>query len=233
MATDLPDDSAMFNYSDGQLAVRRLTFANDDGHKIHIQGVSHIADPDFWRSFKQTLAQYARDGWIIHYELIKGHGQLTRKERRRLKGIRRVSRIIARKSTKAGLEHQRKLEYPSGSKNVDMTAWKLASQLDFSLKDNVLFRVDSVLLAAIPFRFMKQFIAHVLLSKKSTSLSPKFDEVVLHDRNRLAVDAAASEKLDVLMVWGAAHLPGMAKLLQVKGYTLTGSQWTAIMSVSL
>jgi hypothetical protein len=55
--------------------------------------------------------------------------------------------------------------------------------------------------------------------------------IVLNHRNQIAAQAAITASGDVVALWGAAHIPGIGKLLREAGFTRTKRSWaTAIES---
>jgi len=57
-------------------------------------------------------------------------------------------------------------------------------------------------------------------------------EGILHQRNRFAVSAALDTDRDVVLVWGAAHLPGMDRILRDAEYDRSAHSWRLMLDSS-
>ncbi len=55
----------------------------------------------------------------------------------------------------------------------------------------------------------------------------RVNDVVIGERNRLAFAGAvdALSRGNVVLLWGADHLPGLARLLALQGFALRHEQW--------
>lgn len=145
----------------------------------------------------------------------------------RSRGHRAAVAVLRAESQSAGLR------LPEGTRNIDMSHAELLGRIGWR-EYRRLFRPPpagapqlsgAVARAAIGFQ-----LRHNRLIEAIGALSPRsrrVTRVVIHDRNAVAF-AGATETLlqrDVVLVWGADHLPGLAALFGGAGYRLRGRRW--------
>jgi len=199
---------AVDHFSEGFLALRPrgLTvqvrkYVRNDGKTIRLFPMAHIGDPGFYRKVSQS---FPTNSIILMEGVTDKRNLLTNKI-----GYRRVA-------TSLGLAEQQQEFKPSPDKlvraDVDVEQFT-TNTIEFL---NVVMLIHS-----------KGLNAETLLKLMHYSPPPNFEEQLFDDllqkRNRRLLEeiqARLSESADIMVPWGAAHMPGIAKEIQKSGFRL-------------
>jgi hypothetical protein len=211
------------------------------GHSITLIGVIHLAHPSFWKTTERKMISAARDG-IVHYEAVRRDDSgktipahiADRIEK--LKALTSASTIGAKLT---GLMFQKDgIDYPGNPnwKNVDLTVVEVAESLDSDTLNKTAEELENItkdipeeqqrlLGKAFLFALRHFTLIHRLTTIKKLVNPSVLDKVILEKRNRYAIHHALKEQKPLTLVWGAAHLSGMGKILERAGYSLVGQDW--------
>lgn len=204
---------------------------------VEMVGVVHVARPEFWRYANQLLADRSKQGWDIHYESV---GPLTQESRQTLSPLELrlfecFSVMVHEGHDILGsprLVHQKDaMRLPPNAINTDVDYATFIKTFAASLGKDLEMTIDAIEKTMPVFRKIPPFIMKTgsIVAMSAGALRPKdkaLNQAVLDDRNNVALRAleAAGGKHTV-MVWGAAHLPGMSLDLHAKGFRLLSSKW--------
>jgi hypothetical protein len=177
------------------------------GAEVHVEGISHRYD-DYMRKWERNCLA-AADSWA-HPETMGA-------------------------ATSLGVESQGvRMRLPAEARNIDLShvellrgiGWDSYRRLFASrLTESSDRPAGRMVRAAIGFE-----LRHRRGLDRLRSLRGRYrrvNQVVLRDRNRVAFAAAveALAQTDVVLVWGADHLPGLARLFALQEYHLRHEQW--------
>ena len=197
---------AVDHFSEGFVALRPegLTvqvrkYVRNDGKTIRLVPMSHIGESDFYR----TLSQSFPTNSIILMEGVTDDRNLL------------TNRIVyKRMATSLGLAEQQKEFKPNPDKLVraDVDVEQFATNtIDFL---NLIMLVHS-----------RGVNAETLSKLMEYSQPPHFEEQLIDDlltkRNRrllAEIDARLSQSENIIVPWGAAHMPGIAREIQKSGF---------------
>ena len=230
---------------DGRLETAVWTLRHPKtGRTVSLVGTMHIADARYFGELSGIISELAADGAQVQVEGIthRDEDQLSGWEGDRLAEARRWE-----DPERAGLavallrlESQRLLNLPEGFRNIDLSHVDLLRRVGWD-EYRRLFSPGPVP-AAVPqfsplLRAVLRFqLRHSRSIEALRSLSPRHrrvNRVVIDERNAVAFAGAAEslERTDVALVWGADHLPGLARLFGRAGYRLLTTRWVDACSV--
>jgi hypothetical protein len=228
------------------LKVKSVRFQNpESGHVITIVGVMHIAHQNFWASTRVSLAASVNAGHVIHAEGVKPFvGPLLETDQRKVSMLAKLASVSLFFAELTGLPYQRH-GLPMDGLNAKMIdadvltlvrlleeedLMEVSSQVDKMVKapDEKQRRALAVsLLWALKNQKLVQGIGK-LLRPFSGLPDVNLTAAVLDYRNEFAVSAAVKETKPVVLLWGAAHIPGMSDLLGKAGYVVDGEFWDVL-----
>jgi hypothetical protein len=203
---------AVDHFSDGFVALRPGGFTvqvrkyvRNDGKTILLVPMSHIGESEFYRKLAQS---FPTNSIILMEGVTDDQNLLTNK----------IS--YKRMATSLGLAEQQREFKPSGGEMVraDVDVERFAT-------DTIDFLNLVMLLHA---RGVK---AEALLKVMEYSPPPEFQEQLLNDllrkRNRRVLEeiqARLSQSDQIIVPWGAAHMPEIAREIQKSGFRLDDTQ---------
>jgi hypothetical protein len=225
------------------LEVPRYTYTHPKtGETVVLSGVIHLAVSDFWEQIDRQLTEATDAGYIVQLEgVAKADPARTISDEVR-NAMNAMSRLIGLPKTVASLlglvyqtEGLKDLPYEKVDMNIvdvleamspehlERLANKGAEEpLDIeSLKENIEI-VGPILL------WVFRNLGRISLAMKFMPWVkyPMDDKAVLGKRNEYAISHAVTSEGDhKYLLWGAAHIPGMDKLLKQHGYKRTGVDW--------
>lgn len=234
------DHATRYN-SDNTLDTATWVMSNPEtGRVCTLVGMVHIGDTEYYQTLSTRLAELATAGSEIHYEKIhpitdKQMEELSGTERAHLNSLRTIIKdnpVAPMLAATLGLSLQvKELVYPAGSRNVDLSDLELMRRMGFEeakklfdmkgMDDVTPEFLQKVLKIAFKYPAALNLLSTILPGRKVVK------RVIMDDRNTLALRAAFNrlQTGDVTLVWGAAHLPEMRKVLEGKGYRLTQASW--------
>ena len=185
----------------GGLSVQMRKYVRDDGKTIQLFPMSHIAEPDFYRKVSQS---FPTNSIILLEGVTDTKNLLTNK----------IS--YKRMATSLGLAEQQKVFQPSQGEQVraDVDVDQFASSTIDLL--NFVMLIHSKGLSAENLSKLLQYPA-----------SPGFEDQLLEDllrkRNRHLLEvihSRLSQTDHIIVPWGVAHMPEIAKEIQKSGFRL-------------
>jgi len=217
-------------------------------HQISVVGTAHIGDDHYYRQVAEFVSAREAEGAVVHYERVrKGAGEqmadFTGPERHVLDIFRALATGQRRLGMFLGLTHQFARLTPRDEwLNADMTDLELIRALGVDGAPRRVPPVDELFdeLERAPWWFAAGFRTLVrALLRLATWSAPRLrwrnrwpdSRIVVDARNQLAVQAALSAPQDrpLVMIWGAAHLPGIGALLAASGYARTETRWFTVL----
>ena len=221
--------------------VVRVFEAPCGGRFLHLVGTMHLGDAAYFATLSALLADLTVAGSAVHYERIRraDDADVTDDERDQL------DRIDASGYPKAldafvgvlGLKLQGEcLALPPGARNVDVTDVELLRSLGWERYRRLLARPDLTLderaapLARAMFGFLLKHGRALDRLRALSRRQRRSNRFLIGERNRLALAEGVRElaQHDVALVWGTAHLPGMARDLRRQGYRLRAERWLRV-----
>lgn len=202
--------------------------------KVVLVGVMHAGDRGYFSHLQKIID--SKKGYAVLFEGIDSlssteERRLTKNEQEVFESIENLGRANTRVLKTLGLEHQADvLKYRRHWKNTDVKMRKLVGSLSRDRK-NPFSRFGGkkkktpnaiVMRWFLNFYFKNAVAIEVLLSVVQIR-----DDVILHDRDLVAFKGIKKEvaKKDVVAIWGAAHVPGIAKYLRTIGFLKTTRTW--------
>lgn len=225
-------------YHDGDMYLPVDVYARGSQQVVLI-GMIHVAPEAFYRKVRFLLEDYDERDYRI---LIEGMGRLEGDDF----GLREFDRGL--------LEHYEKLRDRSILINTMMAEatgmvtqlaafpdWAQWERADLSALEMMRLRgmqpippMDERIIAAFAEflakpRAQSAIYSFVKLMPRVLAalwpLNSMLGSLVLHHRNRHAVLKALETPANAVLPWGAAHLPGMGKLLAQNGFALENRTW--------
>jgi hypothetical protein len=198
----------------------------------------HIGAPRYFRELSTVVDRLGTAGAEVHVEGISRHhdDRLTAREQQRLNEAARWAdpeRTGAAVTLLRAASQSVWLQLPAGVRNLDLShvellrgvGWDNYQRLFAPAIESPAPRLGPVTRAAVRFQ-----VRHRRALDQVKALRPRnrlVNRVVIKERNHLAFAGAAQAlaRRDVVLVWGADHLPGLARLFRADGYRLRSVQW--------
>ena len=185
----------------GGLAVQVRTYVRNDGKKIQLFPMAHVGDRDFYRRLSQSFPTNA----VILMEGVSDRRNLL---------TNRIS--YKRMATSLGLSEQQKEFKPNRDQVV---------RADVDIEEFATNTIDFLNLVMLI--HAKGLNAETVMMLAHYSPPPAFEERLFEDlltkRNRRLleeVDSRLPETETIIIPWGAAHMPGIARGIQKSGFRL-------------
>lgn len=216
----------------GGVALPEITLTNGR-RQIRLIGVMHLADRAVWNALNVLLSHAIQDSADIHFEAIRPVRKLNQDEIQAQRRHRAFHRYLG---LAFGMQYQTDAIAPQRDwVHADLTDKELSAIADIRLGEFP-DGVGSVLarLSRLPFMRSQRGRRIALLAVLSVVQSiPWFSgnaDSIVAARNRVAVRTALTNTSShIISVWGAAHLPGIARLLTEAGWSVTRSgSWITI-----
>ncbi len=224
----------------GRVRTAVWTLAHPEvGRTVTLVGTFHIGHTEYFDELSALLARLAAGGAEIHVEGI------SRSDAEDLSDweLERLAEAAAWPEPETAgaavallhLDSQgAKLHLPAGARNVDLTEVDLLRRVGWKGYQR-LFAPEAPparapALGPLARAFIRAQLRHSRSFDRLRSLrrsTRRRARVVLDERNAVAF-AAAAEALgrhDVALVWGADHLPGLARLFRSSGYLVHREEW--------
>jgi hypothetical protein len=184
------------------LTVQVRTYARSDGKKIQLFPMAHVGDRDFYRKLSQSFPTNA----IILMEGVTDQRNLL---------TNKIS--YQRMATSLGLSEQQKEFKPNRDQVV---------RADVDIEEFATNTIDFLNLVMLI--HAKGLSAETVMMLAQYSPPPAFEERLFDDlltkRNRRLleeVETRLPETETIIVPWGAAHMPGIARGIQKSGFRLT------------
>jgi hypothetical protein len=216
----------------------------DSGRLLHLVATMHIGAPAYYEALSALLADLDSAGTAVHYERIRRaddadvtdveYDQLERVESSGYPGgLEAFVGVL-------GLELQgERLALPAAARNVDVSDVELLRGLGWERYRRLVARPDITIderaapLARPVFRFLLRHGRKLDRLQSASARHRAVNRFMLGERNRVALTEALRvlPDQDVALVWGAAHLPGMARLLRRRGFRPRAERWLTVCAV--
>jgi len=227
-ALQTPAEAMSDRLRGGRLEVPTVEYSRL-GKRVKIVGIKHVASHRFWVDLSAELATQHGD-WTVHYErpmFLNLKSSWTHKFKKRiyLSWSHRQARMLAA----SGYANQFDvLVIPPAWENHDIDGERALSAFNLPV---LLLIIPWVYLATLNNR-VASFAGHAFVrglhSDAGQRGSVEFlmkTSILVRERNKLAVDAAIAAEGDVVMIWGHAHIAGMAQLLELQGFLPLEVSW--------
>lgn len=195
------------------------------GHRIAIQPAVHIGTPEFYADLKWRLMGLEMLGYKVHVEGTRipelSDVVITDQEKDWLERLR-ITAAYQALAEALELVGQRSMGYEPTWENHDVTMLDMLRLVDDP--EATVDRFEGFAKMVELFEELPQakvFFRWIITSywvMKTVSLFSRKDRTAHARREEVAVAAAVSSVQPVVMFWGAAHLPGMDRLLRQGGY---------------
>lgn len=214
------------------------------GRTVSLVGTMHIGDGGYFDELSGILAGLAAGGAEVHLEGIahRPEDRLTGWERDRLAEAKGWDDLETSGAavTLLQLESQSHLRLPDGTRNIDLSHAELLRRVGWPAYRRLFASgplespppgLRPFVRAAIRFQFR-----HSRAIEALRRLSPshrRLNRVVIDERNAVGFAGARDtlERRDVALVWGADHLPGLARLFYRAGYRPIRESWVTACKV--
>ena len=203
---------AVDHFSDSFMALRPVgftvqvrTYDRGDGKKIELVPMAHVAEPEFYRELSRS---FPTNALILMEGVSDDQGLLTNKI------------TYKRMATSLGLAEQQKEFKPRRERvvNADIDVAEFAPSTIDVLNVGMLIHTRGL-------------NAETLSQVLQYSPPPHFDETLVQDllrkRNRHLVQEIRShlgQSEELIIPWGAAHMPEIAREIQKLGFHVSGTQ---------
>jgi len=208
------------------------------GRTVSLVGTMHIGDRRYFDELTAVVAALAAGGAEVHVEGIahRDGDQLTGWERDRLAEARRWNdpESSGAAVTALQLDSQRALQLPPAARNIDLSHAELLRRVGWpayrrlfapSPADRSPVGFPPLVRAAVRFQLRHQ--RGLEWARALNGRDRRVNRVVIDERNAVAFAGAVDtlERSDVVLVWGADHLPGLRRCFERAGYRLLGERW--------
>lgn len=207
---------------------------SETASKVGLIGAVHIGRQGYYNAINGYIDERTSEGAIVHYEKVT-RGNLRDKDN--LSALeRRVLRHPANSPTqilaaKLGLRFQLDaLDYTSSWEKHDASWEEILSQVDSSQASEFITRPWTVpLLKVLPIRTFRAPLRLALRSIVGEEVNETPDKFSII-RESVAITAVTNHHehhpdREVLMLWGAGHVPALSQGLTDKGYEQQQTHW--------
>lgn len=221
--------------------------------QVNVIGMMHVAQPNYYRIIQAIVDHRDNAGAIVHYEGIKSMSaddlaSAPRSVVIKAEYSRDIFQQVYSWFDEVGLVRQKNaLNYHKHWENHDMTESELLDRLNgFALRrQRTLTNFLGKMHRKAEYEARQEFILSILKktmdSDRTNNWMAKLllgvqNEIIIDDRNAIALSAfdeqqQADPEADVVLLWGAGHLPGLGVGLQKRGFVKVDVQKvTAIVS---
>lgn len=201
------------------------------GRSVMLLGTMHIGHAGYFSRLSRVLARHQATGAEIHVEGISSNPRcgLSAWECERLDEVDSWAdpETAGAAAALLSLDSQgANLRVPAGARNIDFTQVELLRRVG---EDN--FRRLLAPQPASPGGRSAGGLVRAALRfqmRHGRALrGRRVNRVVITERNRLAFVGAtdALTRGDVVLVWGADHVPGLTRLFRASGYRVSAEDW--------
>lgn len=214
----------------------------DTKKRVALVGTIHIAEPGYFTAIQQRIDSL--DGYAV---LFEGVGKMSPQEEELLSGkerkiadmLKQILAVMDKISALTSLQHQRAgLSYNPPWINTDFSFYKLVQSLaaqdvkliDFSDFDKIFSDERSRLLVECLINWSFSQLAALSMLMAAFRINGRTEKVILRDRNEVAFQGITNSLSsgNVVSIWGAAHLKGIAAKLKKIGFEEVGCEWFVV-----
>ena len=218
------------------LETRTQSYTNRNGRTITTVGAMHAATPESWVELIDFLVLAESKGSVIHLEGVQpaNDSNISDFERKSIAAMTSLISLGQSLSELTGLQYQKEafLQAPRWEKH-DLSIIDVVRGMD----DKTLEFISGISVEGINISPEKAIwgLRNINRVRWIGFFVPTVRRLLaslIDDRNVFAVKQAIAENKDVVLFWGAAHLPGMHKLLRKAGFKPTKSSWRLVIPSS-
>ena len=222
---------------------QRVYVHPDTGRTITLIGMMHVGEPRYYTDVKAAVAECEAGGAVIHCE---GSGKrladesligLTPAEAELIQELQRGERLKAQRLPMFGWVEQLTALAPfpetwqfidlgrvevirmTGTDELLRNTRRTNNLMDWADDDT---KTPYVCRISIALGFRQHASDSPRIQRK---LTLPIHQVLVEHRNKLAMDAVHATRQDVVLLWGAKHLPGMEADLRDHGYQRVAETW--------
>jgi hypothetical protein len=217
----------------------------ETGKKVTLIGTLHSAKPEYFQGLLADIAARQEAGAEVQYELVRDAGEAawataTDEERQALESLESLKFVTQALQDSLGLVYQTEgLPLDDSWTNVDMTDLELIRALgpDYFIENGITLTsffgdADPEVMkdvGPLMLRFVAMPGAQAFAARADRKAGrPDSSEVILRQRNELALSKALAPGTgDVVLIWGAAHLEGLAAALKTEGFKHVSTKWNS------
>lgn len=215
--------------------VPEITYTKD-GKRIVIQGAIHIADRKFYENIIDKIKGFSGE---THLEGVVSTDPQYENQKILLNSIYEImsayGNVAYQKDfiNKNIVDNKKVFNYDLADVEIGDIGFdqKMLNELEQFVKNfkNKLSKNNALLnIGSSP-------LLNILISSIGISdVSIGNEDVIIHQRNKFAIEQALNTKNDVFLFWGTKHIEGMNDLLLEEGFTIEKARWkTAIRTLRL
>jgi hypothetical protein len=232
--------------ADHQLQTPTLCFVHPKTDQVvTVIGTSHIGTAAYFKHLQSSINTLCLGGAVVHAEgsgLLTDPGAPTPEEAEVLDSLQRCNQLVILRSAQNGWTHQLEgLRYPAHWQIRDLTVLEIVRRIGLP----TMHRMARQKLRGVdwpdtdptgPHRF---WVMTMLALRSGTSeraatalAKTKAMQVLLHERNKVALDGVFVTDEDVVLVWGGMHVRGIVAGLRERGFEPSGTpEWTTVMNL--
>ncbi|HKX24254.1 MAG TPA: hypothetical protein VJM46_03370 [Candidatus Saccharimonadales bacterium] len=213
------------------------------GRRVTLIGMVHVAEPRYFAEVKEAIEKCEANGAVVHNE---GSAKrladesvigLTPGEAELIQELQRCERLKAQRLPMFGWADQNiaMLPYPDTWQFIDLSRVEIIRMTGTEELLRNTRRMNHMMDWAdgdtkTPYACR---LSIAVAFRRCASNSPRVQKklvqpihrVLIDHRNKVALDAVHASTQDVVLVWGATHLPGMEADLRAHGYVRLEEAW--------
>lgn len=215
------------------------------GRRLVLVGMMHLGEEEYFEETSKQLETFSAKGYALHYERLKEASEkdvagLSPKLKVNFERLRSQAKNASHSKAASVLKlayQKESLSYPANAENVDITDLDLFLSMGHERASKIFEAMNVAQMEVQEARKMLilAFRMHGIqtLLAKITPQGRAMHQVVLRDRNAHAVQAAKTtlETSNLVLVWGADHLPGLIKTFQAAGFKIEHSYWRKVCEI--
>jgi hypothetical protein len=234
----------------GKLQTAVITFVNPAGAKVHLVGAVHVADAAYYKGLNDSFRKHD----VLLYEMVKPKGvDVPRVQDRAPSAVGLIQSALssvlelqyqldgidytARNFVNADLtmEEFERLQAERGESIFILILRQILADMgkpqDLQVSDVTVAELLVSLTSPDRARHLKLLLARQFdrIEDQLSGLEGGNGTVIVTERNKKAVEtlkkALADGKRDIGIFYGAAHIPGMSRMIEQMGFTQSDTQW--------
>lgn len=211
--------------------VPELTYVKN-GKRIVIQGAVHIGSKKFYEKVLDRMKGF--DG-EVHLEGVRPK---VDEEGNIIKNPELLDNVYGLTASVANLSFQKHYihrDLTSMGKFFnhdlsmdDMKDAKIDEKIIEELKENFSEYKKRILTSPALFLGASPLFNILMMAVGASDVKLENEHIILHQRNKYAMDKAFETDSDVYLFWGAKHIEGMNRILVDHGYKIVGKRWETV-----
>ncbi|MFV2019340.1 hypothetical protein [Micromonospora sp. LOL_023] len=205
----------------------------DSGRRIIVVSTAHYGEAAYYHTLLNEITAYQHDGFTVHYENShhqRPDDQPTTTEQTVLAELTDMRELGALRMSALGWVYQPAILHRPDWHRTDLTDLDIIRLVGTETMRRYINRHLKLLTwpdhqpwgfarHQALFAFGNRLAARLPTPNPTrTAKADPLTHVLLHTRTQTAIDAATATTDDLVMVWGARHLPGITTALTTAGY---------------